>query len=583
MGTENHMELLKQLQDHVPEMFKSDIPIFLPIELSKKVTLKLDNNYVFYEYLNDGTYTLVDKFAASLGGLFRAPVTTLELGTWDKNYGMQLQKSLNRWDRRTDLKGMPFINVNELEDNESDILQDILFHVTNKLHLSVKTQHATKGDLLEQGGINCLTLLQQSRTDTCSQGHNSFDTDEQLRVIPIQTHTYTLLAKVPTGNYISPFFVIDVFGHWSWFSFFSALIIISLLMHLCHRLLNSKEQRPPLINAFVMSYMFLLQQGSYPEDRHISKRILSLTLSMLTSMVFLYYTNDVTSQMTGVAREHPVDSFEDVVFGSYEVIIVGGRPGSTGYTATKILKMSDPFSAMYSVYNENFAKYMDVMEMYSIFMGGGYGRGTRIVKDMKDYSYYLRLKEKGDLFTYARDLGDEMSRKIASEVFLPLLPRWYNDSQGNMNWTREEIIRNRTTIWFCHRRCALKDIGQGKITDLDLKDEMTTIHTGISFRSDSEYVPLFNHHVLRALESGIHNRYEQWWDEVSSGGLPQIEIGLPKHEPMSIENVASLMYFLFGITMVSFCIAIVENLVKLFKSRNSRENEVTFISPLYFH
>ena len=48
-------------------MFRSDCPVFMPLEYSDIVELRLDSHIIFYEQHGDGGYNLVDKFAVNGG------------------------------------------------------------------------------------------------------------------------------------------------------------------------------------------------------------------------------------------------------------------------------------------------------------------------------------------------------------------------------------------------------------------------------------------------------------------------------------------------------------------------------------
>ena len=105
VGNRTHKDMLDMLQSVVPDMFRSDCPIFLPIGYSRTVEMKLDNNIVFYENQVHGRYSLIDKFTVNGG-----PEIIKEIGTWDIN-GINMKQKMNRWDRRTDLMGAKFVNT----------------------------------------------------------------------------------------------------------------------------------------------------------------------------------------------------------------------------------------------------------------------------------------------------------------------------------------------------------------------------------------------------------------------------------------------------------------------------------------
>ena len=100
-----HNALLEDLQTLVPDMFRSDCPVFMPRGYLNLVKQRLDNNVIFYENLN-GTYNLTDIYSVNGG-----PTISLPLASWDHRNHVQLQMGLNRWDRRTDLRGAKFVNT----------------------------------------------------------------------------------------------------------------------------------------------------------------------------------------------------------------------------------------------------------------------------------------------------------------------------------------------------------------------------------------------------------------------------------------------------------------------------------------
>ena len=178
IGKENPTELLEHLQTLVPDMFRTDIPIFMPMEHSGTVQLRLDSNFIFYTEQGDGTYRLTDKFAVNFNQSHQVPAIELDLGTW-RHWGngrsaVELVKSLYRvnvpamaslyrWNRRTNLTGIPFSVTNEPEEHQKAVVQESLSYMARKLNLSV-----TKHNL---GGSDCMTLLLNHTVDTCSQRH----------------------------------------------------------------------------------------------------------------------------------------------------------------------------------------------------------------------------------------------------------------------------------------------------------------------------------------------------------------------------------------------------------------------------
>ena len=87
----NHKLLFEQLQFWEIYMFRSEIPIFLPIEHSDVVELRLDNNIIFYQTYDAGKFNLVDKFTVKGG-----PVITSVMGAFEvcSQFLYQCEKTL---------------------------------------------------------------------------------------------------------------------------------------------------------------------------------------------------------------------------------------------------------------------------------------------------------------------------------------------------------------------------------------------------------------------------------------------------------------------------------------------------------
>ena len=115
LGEQGHEQLLKKLGGDVPltlfstkytvNLFSTNYPSFMPTSYKTDIRLRLDSNIIFYKENFISNYDLYDIFAVKGG-----PPITLEVGKWDIDNGMRLMTGLNRWDRRTDLKGVNFKN-----------------------------------------------------------------------------------------------------------------------------------------------------------------------------------------------------------------------------------------------------------------------------------------------------------------------------------------------------------------------------------------------------------------------------------------------------------------------------------------
>ena len=104
-GGEGHRQLLTGLSNNVTTslIFTSNYPVFVPLEYSNDIALRLDSHITFYEVEPNGV-RLTDKFAVKGG----TPII-LDLGRWTTLKGFRYETSKNRWDRRKDLHNASFV------------------------------------------------------------------------------------------------------------------------------------------------------------------------------------------------------------------------------------------------------------------------------------------------------------------------------------------------------------------------------------------------------------------------------------------------------------------------------------------
>ena len=79
-------------------------------------------------------------------------------------------------------------------------------------------------------------------------------------------------------------------------------------------------------------------------------------MSILTLLVFVFYSNDITAEMTSGPPIIPIRTFEDVLHHGYKVI------ARTSYDE-RFLASSKPGSARLEVYKNNFEKKSNLYEI----------------------------------------------------------------------------------------------------------------------------------------------------------------------------------------------------------------------------
>ena len=375
VGSHGHDELLRHLMKDAPTIFASNHPFFMPLKYQNSIQLRLDSNVVFYDD-QDGNYEMYDIFAVKGG-----PFITMDVGNWNLNTGMMISKSLNRWDRRTDLQDTTFVNCLQnylpfaqfTEDKNGNIngsagfFQDILFYITDKLNMAVDTvAHPWKMVLLENGSwTGGIGLLQRQEADVITTGLGLNIQRSYYIDFPIPTHRQPieLIAATPEGVSINMWAYLGVFGVFQWMIFITLLVLMAIGLSVIFTLDNDLEfavkrssnnnyQLNSKSSALAIVFLYTIQMGSHTNSKKLAPRLLTLTLSILTLLLFAFFTTDLTAEMTSGPPDIPISSFEDVILLGYKVVTY-----SPYYNRT--LASSKPGSAKLEVYNNNFEMIMD--------------------------------------------------------------------------------------------------------------------------------------------------------------------------------------------------------------------------------
>ena len=513
-----HRKILEKLEYRVSGMFRSNYPVIMPIKYSTAIQLKLDSHVIFYEKEKGATYRLLDTFSVKGG----APIA-LELGTWERGHGVSLKQKINRWDRRTNLFGAPFINSLSNDaiyggltyDKNGNItgsegwLQDVLFYITDRLNLTVKTIDAEEQKL-------SWIVVDRKIADICTDPmvHNVYG----YGYIPISiiAGTETLLAGVRSGTAPDAWVYIDVFGFWPWFAIISALSVIAIMWPILHMALEKDDQSLTLYEGVVTVSLFFIQNGDLPESKFWTRRILALATSMLTLLVFIYYCNDITSKMTAGPPPLSVRTFGDALEQDYEVIIIS-------YYYFQTLRESPKGTSKHAIYKLYFERYAN------------------------DIAEYVRWEQ--------AQTEEEKKAGVKYEN-ISRIPQWYFWTEQSKDWAADTIINDEKTLWFCEESAQNWNNSRGNVVSLKLNDAINS-YFGFALQSDSEFMAMFNHFLLKAYENGILNRLDLFHND-----QPDIKIGMIEPEPLGINNVMFPFSFLASGFLTSTAIAVMEKILK---------------------
>ena len=367
-------DLIRKLAKHVPSLFSSECPVFIPTEYDEDIDLRLDSNIIFYKEETMHAYTLADKFAVKGG-----PKIVLSLGNWNVKEGVTLQQSMNRWDRRIDLKGATFKNclaengnwAEFIKDKDGNItgskgyFQDMLFYITDRLNLTFATVEAQWNvDLLENGSwTGIIGMIQRKEIDVISSGLGINSQYSSVIDLPIATdrQPVTLIAARPKGTALSMWAYVRVFGVYQWIIFTMMLMLLGIALTLPHifskvdthiafgtkRGANMDNQLNSVYSNFALVFLYAIQMGSHTNSAMWSARGLTLTTSVLTLLMFVYYTTEITAEMTSGPSKVPIKTFDDVIHGNYKVITISDY-------SMRILQSAEPGSSKNMAYNSNF-------------------------------------------------------------------------------------------------------------------------------------------------------------------------------------------------------------------------------------
>ena len=510
VGRTGHEQLLRELAKGSPSLLTTNCPVFMPASYKNYIKFRLDSNIILFNESSAGTWHLWDIFSVKNG-----PPIILELGKWDTDKGIVLEKSMNRWDRRTDLKGATFVNVlahnpgwaEFIRDKNGSItgsygyFQEMLFYITDNLNLTMEIIEVEWGATLFKNGSwnGALGLLQRKKADVASTGFGINLERSKYVVYPIPTdyQPSTLHAVIPKGSAPDMWVFVRVFGLYQWMIFVVLLGLLAIGLRFINVLSHDKSGREfgtkrganksyqlnSAPSVFALVCLYAIQMGSHTNSEILAARLLTLTISMLTFVLFAYYTTDITSEMTSGAPDLPIKTFEDVVHYEYKVVTHNPYYES-------ILKSAKLGTAMNIVYNNHF-------EMKNTELEGL----EEVVKDPKTLYY----EDKALVGT----MMDGPSEKALLRQTFPL----------NM-------------------------------------DDSVYASASLPLQKDSEFLQLFNHYILKAYETGFFKRlFRKYYIDL----FIKENYEMVEPQPLGFNNVV----FLFLCLAAGICLSITMVLMEL--------------------
>ena len=450
------------IRETSPSLFKSALPVFMPIKYASLIELRLDLNILFYKRVGAEEFMLVEIFNVKGG----KPITQ-ELGSWKEGRGLQLFHSKNRWNRRTDLNKAEVIeclllykNYGEPQYDNGSVIGSVGLH-PDRLHtfaevLNLKVTTILADDGVEGGNFGKkfkngswsgnVGMLTRKNADVSTIGlawtlQRYIDID-YVDDLKMPLGGYTLIGKKSKLKTLDMWVYASVFGLKQW-----AIIVTFLLLIMFTSLLTSilvhQGNRVSLLQAATLDFRlvlsFFIQLGHHPQHGPYTRRIVYLVTGIMTYVVFSYYTTDITSQMTHrESEDNPFHSFDDVA--NFEDVKIISVKGSSWESA---LKQSVPGTAKYKVYKNR-------MEEHDV---------------------------------------------------------WYKSPKV----AKDAVISDPNTYLYAYHTAALSHPG---LKALKMND-MSVVSVGIGLQKDSEFRELFNYLMMKLVEVGIIKRINMKWPDTS--------------------------------------------------------------------
>ena len=141
----------------------------------------------------------------------------------------------------------------------------------------------------------------------------------------------SLIAAKPKGTAPNMWVYANVFGIYHWILFMVLLTFLGVALAMQRRLIDDDLDRKSETNEgvnqiydsfarFALVYIYAIQMGNHPRSKLLTSRILTLTTSFLTFIIFTYYATDITSEMTSGPPDIPIRTYEDVIHHDFKVI-----------------------------------------------------------------------------------------------------------------------------------------------------------------------------------------------------------------------------------------------------------------------
>ena len=464
------------IKETSPSLYKSPLPVFMPIEYASLIEHRLDSNINYYKRIGAQEFSLVEIFAVKGG-----KTIIQDLGSWNIKSGLQLFHSKNIWNRRTNLNGaeivetlVGFVNYGEPQYDNGTLIGSAGLH-PDRLHTFAETLNLKIKTIITYDGVGGgrktkngswsgdVGMLERKYADFATSGlAYTLGRDTAIDFVDdlVPLGGYTLIGRKSRVKTLDMWVYAGVFGLQQWAAIVASLIsiLLSILITFSqghHQSEVSLQDRA--ISGFGMVFLFVIQLGDHPQGGPNARRIIYLVTGIMTYLLYAYYTTDVTAQMTfRETEDNPFRSFADVLQNpDIKIITVKG----TSYDSH--IRSSLPGSAKYQVYK-------DRME----------------------------------------------NREV-----------WYSTAEA----AKDAVLSDPNTFLYAYHSEAHSPPG---LKALKMADT-SIVSGGIGLQKDSEFQDIFHYLLIKFAEVGILKRINMKWPDTSRNE----DFGLPEPGSLAFSNI----------------------------------------------
>ena len=348
----DHDDLITKLKNHTLLFTMAQVWV-MPMRYASEVPSRLDNNILFYKGNSSAGYSVYESY--SIKG--QNPITRMLFQWHHDATGLPVLPSI--LDRRTNLNGAVLrdswvTKTRALGGVQGDVFDDVLLALQAKMNFTLEfipPKPGKFGRRLKNGSWDGIVgMLTTDDVDLVAGLMLSKGRDTALDFAwPISVLKLTLFNSPFGAPRLNAWAYVNVFPMTAWVTGLATLIVAALCLSLA-----SQESIPQSMT--LMGRLFL-QIGYDLQMTGLASRGFLITAALCLNMVFIYYTSELTADMTVSPKELSIKSFEDVERLGYQVM--GSGPGTLSHN---VLRSAAKDSAMMRMVENNYVVSYDSRE-----------------------------------------------------------------------------------------------------------------------------------------------------------------------------------------------------------------------------